>query len=243
MAILKYNGEEIVWQLERRHGMKNIRIRIKSDGSVRVSADTSVPVNIIEDFVRRKADWIYTNCKKCTEYDKNKHIPTLHNGSAVRIFGEKLTVVLVKSGNEQCFRQDNRLFICLADDSDETKMQLLLCSYLAEYGRKVLKNYYDLYYPVINYTGRKPDLTLKMLKSKWGHCDYAKNEIMLNFALCGVPLKLCEYVVVHELVHLLVPNHSPLFYETGSRILPDFRERNKEMKNYSTDLMKNILME
>lgn len=235
MAILKYNGEEIVWTLERRK-MKSIRIRIKPDGSVRVSADASVSFEKIESFVNEKAGWIYSHRKNSVSAVSEE----LKDGVKLHIFDETLTLSIVRSKDENCRRNGDSITVSTENTDDEAKIQVLLCSYLAQITRERIAEYYNMYYPFINYSKDKPLLTLKMLKSKWGHCDYQKNEIMLNFALCGVPAELCEYVVVHELVHLIVPDHSPKFYEAGTGILPDFRARDKRMRKYSTDLMKNI---
>lgn len=66
---------------------------------------------------------------------------------------------------------------------------------------------------------------------KWGSCS-GKGTITLNTALFYVPHHLVEYVVVHELVHLMVFDHSPAFWSKLGEYLPDYAERESELNGY-----------
>ena len=55
--------------------------------------------------------------------------------------------------------------------------------------------------------------TVKKLKSKWGSCDTLKKHITLNIELMKYPIIVSEYIVIHELAHLIEANHSKKFYE------------------------------
>lgn len=72
-------------------------------------------------------------------------------------------------------------------------------------------------------------LTFRRMKSKWGRCD-SLGRICLSSYLVMLPERLQEYVLVHELCHLRVMNHSAVFWQTVARILPDYRERRTELR-------------
>ena len=78
-----------------------------------------------------------------------------------------------------------------------------------------------------------PTLVIKKSVSRWGCCYYNKNQIMLNIALIHVPLILIEYVIYHELVHFLYPNHSKEFHNELKKYVSDEVKRRKYLKNYS----------
>jgi predicted metal-dependent hydrolase len=70
---------------------------------------------------------------------------------------------------------------------------------------------------------------LQRMKTKWGSCNPAKRHIRLNTELVKKPKDLLEYVVVHELVHLLEPNHSERFVEILQHHYPTWRDARAEL--------------
>lgn len=73
---------------------------------------------------------------------------------------------------------------------------------------------------------------IRRMRTRWGACNAAKRRIALNPALVHVPRRCIEYVVVHELVHLLVPDHSPLFERAMDRRMPRWREIRTELNAF-----------
>ena len=69
------------------------------------------------------------------------------------------------------------------------------------------------------------------MKSKWGVCNVTKGIITLNLELIKLDLKYLDYVIIHELSHLIHPNHSPKFWSLVSKYIPDYKKYRKEMKN------------
>ncbi len=71
-------------------------------------------------------------------------------------------------------------------------------------------------------TGLTPAVRVRKLRCRWGSTS-PKGRITFNVDLLQLPLPCIDYVVVHELVHLLVPNHSPAFWRMVSRVMPDWK--------------------
>lgn len=69
--------------------------------------------------------------------------------------------------------------------------------------------------------------------TRWGSCSN-KRTISLNIALMTLPNKLIDYVIVHELCHLIQLNHSKLFWAEVAKIMPDYKKYEKELKNYTS---------
>ncbi len=80
--------------------------------------------------------------------------------------------------------------------------------------------------------GRAPTrITIRMQRSRWASCSGRKT-LNFNLTMLALPPELREYIVLHELVHLAVPNHSPAFWEKLGAFCPDFRLQKEELKRY-----------
>lgn len=73
--------------------------------------------------------------------------------------------------------------------------------------------------------------TIRFMRSRWGSCTPANGHISLNAALAALPPEFTEYVLVHELAHMVHPNHSPAFWLMVERFCPDYRRCRMKMKS------------
>lgn len=73
--------------------------------------------------------------------------------------------------------------------------------------------------------------TIRDMKSRWGSCTVTKKTIRLNLQLAKKPEECVEYVVVHELTHLLEPSHNARFHAYMKNYLPDYKERKRRLEN------------
>lgn len=74
------------------------------------------------------------------------------------------------------------------------------------------------------------DIELKDLKSKWGHCT-ATNNLMFNLKLLNASIEILDYVIIHELAHIKVKNHSDRFWREVARFCPNHKALRKELNN------------
>ena len=76
---------------------------------------------------------------------------------------------------------------------------------------------------------KMPEIKVRKMKTRWGSCIPSKNKITLNIALIYVPKECMEYVVLHELVHFLEPNHGKRFYGIIEEYMTDYKEIRKKL--------------
>ena len=72
--------------------------------------------------------------------------------------------------------------------------------------------------------------------ARWGSCAHREGRISINKALVCVPPSCVDYVMLHELVHFLHPDHSPAFHARMAALLPDCREREAVLRRFSPRL-------
>lgn len=94
---------------------------------------------------------------------------------------------------------------------------------------EVIRARVDLYAEKMGVTYNR--VFIKEQKTRWGSCS-SRGNLNFNWKLILTGDEQLDYVVVHELAHLKQMNHSPQFWREVERILPDYRERRKRLKNY-----------
>ena len=105
---------------------------------------------------------------------------------------------------------------------------------LSKKAKQVIPQRLALYAPLVGVDyGR---VTLRMQKTRWGSCSPQGN-LNFNILLMLAPAQVLDYVVVHELCHRLEMNHSPAFWAQVERVLPDYRQRRKWLKDFGGSLM------
>lgn len=86
------------------------------------------------------------------------------------------------------------------------------------------------FYPEFEkYKIKEPKISLRAMKTRWGSCTPGRGTIRFNLLLADKPQECVEYVVVHELAHLVHPNHSKEFWKVVEEILPDWKERKRRL--------------
>ena len=81
----------------------------------------------------------------------------------------------------------------------------------------------------LKYGVEYPDIKIRSMKTRWGSCRPLKGSITLNSRLIGASITCIEYVVTHEFAHFIHPNHSKQFYDFLTKLMPDWKERRKEL--------------
>ncbi|MFA6936184.1 MAG: YgjP-like metallopeptidase domain-containing protein [Bacilli bacterium] len=197
--------------------IKRIYIRYKN-GDFLISAPCGTNLKNINDLFKEKNDKILELIKK----DEDRvHNINLNEGSIINLIGVSYYII----HDNKSFFDGNNIYL----DRDNLKNSLL------EISRELLENFVKLkilyYYGKFGYDNKDfPKLKYKLLKSKFGHYNRTKNEILLNYLLVFLDEELIEYVIVHELAHMKVFNHSSDFYLEIKKILPNYLLLQKKLK-------------
>jgi len=143
-----------------------------------------------------------------------------------RAYVKALSVLRVVDGNRFLLRGEYH-------DFEELKGESLSALYKREteaYVRERISHYEG----IMGFSYRS--LTVKPSRAWWGLCS-GKGDLIYNSQLAALPDKLRDYVVLHEIVHLYEHNHSASFKARLKSLMPDYADREKELKNYSPVLL------
>lgn len=221
---------KLTYELERKR-VKNINLRIRSDESIFVSASPFVAVKTIDDFILSKSDFILKSLsrfseKRKWEIDNKKYV----SGESFYLLGKQMRLI-VKHANQNHVEEDG-IYITLAckrSDDYLLKKRLIekfFCLRCYEEFNKIIERCYPLFK---KYKVPYPNLKIKRMKTRWGSCIPSKNQITLNENLIHFSERCIESVVIHEFCHLRYPNHSKEFYNFMTVLMPDWKERKKEL--------------
>ncbi|MBQ7347176.1 MAG: M48 family metallopeptidase [Clostridia bacterium] len=230
------NGRTVTYELQRKN-VKNINLRIKADGSVTVSANRRVPVRVIEDFMRIKADFILKALARCEEIAQNTPAPKAYTeGEVFRILGED-RILHVTVGKKNTVTDDGeRITMTVKDVGNFDQKSALMEKWKMALCQATVKALCEKVYPAFQAYGIPfPTLRFRHMTSRWGSCQVQKGVLTFNYALVEQPLPCIEYVVVHEFTHFLQPDHSPKFYQQLSLFLPDWREHKQMLETNQRD--------
>ena len=217
-----------------RKPVKNVNLRIKPDGTVLVSAHSRVPVKFIEEFIAGKQDYILDVLER---YEKKrdtaqKNLRRYEDGERCALLGRDLILRVEESKKESVYTDGEYLFLNVKKKDDFRRKQILVSRWFRQcqeevFGELIEEKYVQLEKYGIPY----PAWKIRTMKSRWGSCQPEKGVITLNSQLIAAPRNCIEYVVLHELVHFLYPNHSRQFWDFVAGIMPDWKERRRELKD------------
>lgn len=204
--------------------VKNINMRISSKGEVVVSANPFVPMDKIDDFVSSKVSWIVKHQKSMQERSQKSMIDDKH----IVLFGNSLKIRKTTGKYNHVSYDKDTLYVQCREQADPEKV---IRQFLDKLCRDVFLDIATLTFRSLsNYHLEFPNVKIRDMKSRWGSCTPAKNSITLNRKLIHYPFEFIEYVVLHEFVHFIQPNHSKAFYNIIENYMPDYKTR-MEMVN------------
>lgn len=225
--------QDIEMELVRKPTLKNLRIRIyASDGRVRVSAPDYLGMDVVRRFVTDRLDWI----RQKRDLIANR-LPqgdgVLVTGAAVRYEGLDYRLQVIEGpGRESVdITQDRLMVLRVKPLSSQDSRERLLSGWYRERLKEKIPPLIAKWERAIGVVAN--DWGVRAMRTRWGSCNTAAKRIWLNLDLAKKKDEQLEYVVVHELVHLLERSHNQRFKALMDRFLPEWRAIRKAI-NYGS---------
>lgn len=215
-----------------RKNVKNINLRMKPDGTISVSAKSTVPAEYIDNFIKEKQDYIISILEKYEEALKDKPVTARNyiSGESFTILGEDLCLKVIEGTKESVYIENSDLYLVVRNKNDFAQKEKLINLWLRELQIKIFHEIStQIHQDFIKYNIPYPQIKIRYMTSRWGTCHTTKGIITLNSRLIEMSRKAIEYVVLHEFAHFIHPNHSKNFYDFVELLMPDWRERKKEL--------------
>lgn len=217
-----------------RKNVKNLNLRVyPGEQQVKVSVPRRLPEKAIIRFLQNKSGWIKA---RLSDYKKKPKKASLNyqSGETHLFKGNEYELLVTEVNDPPCVYISNQDKIVLQVRPGSTKEKRT--SVMKEWYRANLKEEI----PLLIEKWETPmgvqvkEFGVKLMKTRWGTCNIRDQRIWLNLELAKTRPELLEYVVVHEMVHLLERLHNKRFYNFMSHFLPEWRSLKDELNGRST---------
>ncbi len=222
---LPSSGKAIKVQLQRRQ-MKTCRLKVYPEQRVVLSLPFAVPLDWAESFLLAKASWIEAKLLAFRAIPGPEVSPEIKDGSSVRFLGEDMTLSVTLSKKELVYREEKTIHICSRTPDNPERLSRLLEAWQRARLKQLLEERVREWYLMIEAYGiEMPQVAVRKMKTLWGSCHVSRRLVTFNFCLVRADLPCIDYVVVHELIHFIHPNHGKYFYDFLNKCMPDWKER------------------
>jgi len=208
---------------------KTISLSVDNEGRVIVRAPLKCPDRRINEALGDSESWIKKQLKK---YEESRLIAdrySVKNGGKILLLGDEFEICFadIKAADvkgKTIFLPENK--------NPQEQLKTLFKKIAVGYFTERTQYFSSL-------TGLVPSsVKVTSAKTRWGSCN-AEKRISYSLSLVMCPLNVIDYVIVHELCHIKHLNHSALFWSEVEKVIPDYRDRRKWLRDnqYITDLI------
>lgn len=210
--------------------VRNLTLRVlPPDGKIRISAPLRMSLKTIHEFVISRQDWI----RRQQEKMRNQPVVVagpLENGNLVMVWGRSLPLEVREVDTALGVElQEDRLVLKISPGLAESRRAEILETWYQKQLRQVLPPLFRKWEAAMGVEAVR--FTVKPMKSRWGSCTPGRRTIRINSELARRSPACLEYIVVHELAHLLEMKHDKHFHALLARFLPEWKRLRDELNS------------
>lgn len=208
---------------------KSLGIKVLPDGLVKVIAPTDSKLAEIREKVKNKAHWIIKQQAFFGSYKPDTPPRKFINGETHLYLGRQYKLKVVQSNYNQV-KIYRGIMVLYVKKTDAPYLEKTLNAW---YKEKAVGHFEELLHNGLEkfakYDLQRPVLEIRLMKKRWGSCTKS-GKILLNTELIKAPKGSIEYVVIHELCHLVYRNHNKDFYDLQNRLSPDWEKWKEKLE-------------
>lgn len=211
---------------------RRLSISMDTDLTLRVTLPKRCSEGMAEKFIQEKRHWIFRSYHSLRRKKEKSFEIKFEDGAPILFLGEwyVLQIKVDPSLRSSVELLDDEMVMSVPSSSF---IKSTLKRFYRSKAREVIADTVAHYADRLNLSYKR--IAIRDQKTRWGSCSSAGN-LNFSYRLVMAPLKVVDYVVVHELCHLKEMNHSKGFWVLVSKVLPDYKERKKWLVDNSLSL-------
>lgn len=233
MAEIKLKDKLLNYKIVRSQ-RKTIGIIIKVDQELLVRAPQTTSLKNIERLLHKKTDWILRKLKKVAQIKPAPAAKKFINGEQFSYLGQKYELIIKNSSaaaKVELFSNKIIVNYPAVQQGDYQARQPIIRKILVDWYRKQAK--IKIEQRILNYKdllGVEPNrIVVKKQRKRWGSCS-SKGNLNFNWKIIMAPPPIIDYLVVHELSHLVHANHSKAFWQTVASLIPEVEKKREWLR-------------
>lgn len=205
-------------------------ITVYPDGTVQVIAPEGTSQHEVEVRLRKRARWIIRQLLHFAQFRPRSPARRYVGGETHLYLGRQYRLKLLKSPAEEVSLKGGFLSVASPAHRETRVVKQLVSTWYRERGKVRIADRFNIIADRFVKMGCQPPLPIfRSMPHRWGSLS-SKGRISLNPDLIRAPTTCIDYVITHELVHLIHPNHGPAFYELLETLMPDWRRRKDRLE-------------
>ena len=211
-----------------RKRIKHVHLRVHPPlGEVTISAPMSARLQVVEAFAESRLEWIRRHQERVRGQER-KAPHRFIDGESHALWGRQhILSVVERDGRQDVIPEDCRITLIVRPGTDTAGRAAIMHAWHKTILHETLPAMIRTWDQRLKV--RLTGYLLRRMKSRWGSCNPRTGHIRLNTELVTKPSYLLEYVLVHEMVHLIVPNHGTRFVNLMNAHYPTWREARAEL--------------
>ena len=199
--------------------IKNVHLSVHPPtGRVRIAAPKRMRIDAIRVFAISKLDWIKQQQTKLREQERETPRDYVDRESHY-VWGRRYLLTVSERDEPPSIElKHSRMLLRVRPGTDEDKKQALVEEWYRKQLREAVPALLARWQPLLGV--RVERFFVQRMKTKWGSCNHKAGTIRLNTELAKKPAECLEYIVLHELVHLMEPTHNARFVALMDRFMP-----------------------
>lgn len=202
--------------------IKNVHLSVyPPSGRVRISAPLRMDIDTIRVFAISRLGWIKQQQKKFQEQERETPREYL-NLESHYVWGKRYLLKVIESEETPTVElKHKKMVLSVRPGTDDKKKQAIIDAWYREQLKNAVPPLIAKWEPLLGVKVER--FFVRRMKTKWGSCNYKARNIRLNTELVKKPQECLEYVIIHEMAHLLEPTHNSRFIMLMDRFMPKWQ--------------------
>lgn len=226
---IRYGEQVVAFELtySRR---KTMQIAVYPDGKVVVKAPEGAPLDKVKNRVRRRSRWIKKQLDYFQQFEPRTPPRRYVSGETHFYLGKRYRLKVICGAESSVKLSRGCLRVSTKKAAEPAEIKQLLDGWYAEKAQQHFSASFERCWPSFKrHNLLRPNLKVRAMKTRWGSLS-SKGNLTLNLTLIRAPRECIDYVMTHELCHLVHRNHGPGFYQLLEQTMPSWKQHKAKLE-------------
>jgi predicted metal-dependent hydrolase len=214
--------------LVERKPIKNMYMRVvPPDGKVKIAAPVLFPDERIWEFAVSKIPWIKRRRKILADKPRPA-VLQYTSGETLPVLGKAYPLVVQHGGSNKAFFNNDSIVLQVRNNTPRERKAKIIEEWYRDILKKIVPGIMERWEKAIGV--KIAEWKIQNMRTKWGTCNIRERRIVLNLQLAKKAPEYLEYVIIHELLHLLEKSHNSKFKNNMDTFCPNWRQLRKTLR-------------